>query len=104
MYDLDNGTENIKVNKIAFIDASGSVMLEIDADSGTCYLNRNKETYLSVDDGYMQLSKPIAISGYATINRPTTLSDGVIIYDSTLGKLILWNGTAWVNLDGTALS
>jgi hypothetical protein len=24
-------------------------------------------------------------------------------YDSTLKKKILWNGTAWTNLDGTSL-
>lgn len=26
------------------------------------------------------------------------------LYDSDLGKMILSNGTAWVNLDGTALA
>lgn len=29
---------------------------------------------------------------------------GSVVFDSTLGYLILWNGTAWVNLDGTAIS
>lgn len=29
---------------------------------------------------------------------------GQIVYDSTLKKGKLWNGTAWVNLDGTALA
>lgn len=29
---------------------------------------------------------------------------GAVVFDSTLGKLVLWNGTAWRNLDGTALS
>ena len=38
--------------------------------------------------------------------RPT-LSETIIGYqffDTTLGKMICWNGTAWVNLDGTALA
>ena len=32
------------------------------------------------------------------------LLPGQIVYDSTLKKGKLWNGTAWVNLDGTALA
>jgi len=43
-------------------------------------------------------------SPYTTALRPTNLNEGAVIYDSTLKKCILWNGTAWVNLDGTALS
>lgn len=40
-----------------------------------------------------------------TAQRPTpTASDeGFEYYDSTLKKKILWNGTKWVNIDGTAL-
>lgn len=29
---------------------------------------------------------------------------GATMYDSSLGKMKLWNGSAWVNLDGSALS
>jgi hypothetical protein len=38
--------------------------------------------------------------------RPTLTSndEGFQYYDSTLKKMILWNGTAWVNLDGTPLA
>lgn len=41
-----------------------------------------------------------------TLSRPTltTSDEGLEYYDSTLKKKILWNGTAWVNLDGTQLS
>lgn len=40
-----------------------------------------------------------------TNNRPTLTSDdeGFQYYDSTLKKMILWNGSEWTNLDGTAL-
>ena len=46
-----------------------------------------------------------ALSG-ATSNRPTLTSTdtGFIFFDTTLGKSIVWNGTAWVNMDGTALA
>ena len=33
-----------------------------------------------------------------------TYMEGQIVYDSELKKMKLWNGTAWVNLDGTALA
>ena len=38
-------------------------------------------------------------------NKPTlTLEqEGALMYDITSKKYIMWNGTAWVNLDGTAL-
>lgn len=41
----------------------------------------------------------------ATLDRPTLLAsdDGFIYYDRDLLKLILWNGTAWTNVDGTTL-
>ena len=38
-----------------------------------------------------------------TEQRPTAINAGFEYYDSTLKKKILWNGTAWVNMDGTAL-
>ena len=41
-----------------------------------------------------------------TNSRPvlSTNDEGYEYYDTTLKKTILWNGTAWVNLDGTELS
>lgn len=33
-----------------------------------------------------------------------TYKEGQIVYDSAIKKMKLWNGTAWVNLDGTALA
>lgn len=38
----------------------------------------------------------------ATING--TYKEGQVLYDSVLKKMKLWNGTAWVNMDGTALA
>lgn len=40
-----------------------------------------------------------------TTERPnlTTGEDGFVYYDRTLLKLILWNGTAWTNVDGTTI-
>lgn len=51
-------------------------------------------------------STPIPTIG-ATSARPSFTSDtlaGFQYFDTDLGKMIVWNGTAWVNMDGTALS
>ena len=52
-----------------------------------------------VDDNY-----PINTKG-STNQRPTLSStdDGFEYYDTTLKKKVLWNGTAWVNMDGSSL-
>lgn len=41
-----------------------------------------------------------------TAERPAMNQNyiGATYYDTTLGKLILWNGTTWTNVDGTALA
>ena len=41
-----------------------------------------------------------------TLNRPnlTINNEGFEYYDTTLKKKILWNGTNWVNIDGSTLS
>ena len=47
---------------------------------------------------------PINTKG-PTNQRPTLSSadEGFEYYDSTLKKKVLWNGTAWVNMDGSSL-
>lgn len=42
----------------------------------------------------------------ATADRPNQnfCFPGLTFFDTDLGKMIVWNGTAWVNVDGTALS
>lgn len=42
----------------------------------------------------------------ATADRPTStdIYIGFQYWDTDLGKMIVWNGSAWVNLDGTALT
>lgn len=41
-----------------------------------------------------------------TANRPSigTIGPGTLYYDTTLNKYICWNGTAWTNVDGGALT
>lgn len=90
--------------------------------------HRPSANYVLVGDKYFDttLGKPVyvkAISGStvtwveangytaaankgATSARPTLAATdtGYTYWDTDLGKMIAWNGSAWVNLDGTALS
>ena len=47
-------------------------------------------------------SNAVKTSG-ATSARPATSAVGQTFFDTTIGKMIVYNGTAWVNMDGTAL-
>ena len=141
MYDLDNGTENIKVkditcNKITAVTSAitteyddlvvnGTLTVRGGGDTDNItigstvgnhpdYIKSNHGLDLMVGDvavasltiHWLALDRVLRFAKYSTIERPSLLEsyDGSVIYDTTLGKLILWNGTAWVNVDGTALS
>ena len=39
----------------------------------------------------------------ATPERPIAPSTGQTFFDTTVGKMVVYNGTAWVNMDGTSL-
>ena len=42
--------------------------------------------------------------GGTTAERPTRIEVGYQYFDTTLGKTIVWDGSAWVNVDGSALT
>lgn len=88
------------------------------------YIERNKITYYEIllpdiDYDYFVIPQGITNTStrfiYAikcderttlsntTSNRPTDAFKGLEYYDTTLNKKILWNGTTWVNLDGSSL-
>ena len=67
-------------------------------DNQRCLLKygyNNKWNYVST-----LLSGTTSERPSADLNMPV----GLQYYDTTLGKLILWNGTTWTNVDGTALT
>lgn len=43
------------------------------------------------------------IANYITATISGTYKEGQILYDSSLKKMKLWNGSTWVNIDGTTL-
>jgi hypothetical protein len=143
MYDLDNGTENIKVkditcNKITAVTSAittecddlvvngtltvkgGGTSNNITIGSGSGgnpdYINSDGALDLrsqtvavvSLFTNKISVNRVLTFANYTTVGRPSYMGEGnyagSVIYDSDLAKLILWNGTAWVNLDGTALS
>ena len=64
--------------------------------------NKNMERFL-----HKKLSEiPSATSVGATANRPSAsaVGAGFTYFDVDLEKMIVSNGTNWVNMDGTALS
>ena len=140
MYDLDNGTENIKVkeivaNKITAVTSAitteyddlvvnGTLTVKGGGDTDNIsigstigghpdYIKSNAGLDLIVGDvvvasltiHWLALNRVLRFAKYSTIERPSLLAsyEGSVIYDTDLAKLILWNGTAWVNLDGTSL-
>lgn len=62
--------------------------------------NQNKKKWLNADG-----SQDYEKSG-PTSNRPTFTeqTEGITFYDTDLKKMILWNGSSWVNMDGTELT
>lgn len=58
-----------------------------------------------VDGLQIELDTRIDSARGTTTERPTLTAedDGFVYYDRDLLKLILWNGTAWVNVDGTTI-
>lgn len=89
-----------------------------EAYSGSMYLRFYQKTY---SDENFYLTSLYVYSGYnnkiimppltkrengTTSARPSTLgvdNIGYQYFDTTLGKMIVWNGTEWVNMDGTPL-
>lgn len=87
--------------------SSGSDFPNIDNTYQGKNFVKDKNKYIANSDGKWVLeSKGVEYNKYGnTSSRPQLDSsmEGFTYYDSTLKKMILWNGTTWVNLDGTAL-
>lgn len=64
----------------------------VDGNSSTPGSSSN---WIEVPVGYDQ--------ALATASRPSGVGAGARIFDSTLGKPVWWNGTAWVDATGTAV-
>lgn len=57
-----------------------------------------------VFDRTLLLPLGLDVSKYISATITGTYSEGQILYGPSLKKMKLWNGTEWVNLDGTTLA
>lgn len=76
--------------------------------SGVYYIKLENKVYIITYNG-KRIENIIDYSNLlkgTTDNRPilASINEGFEYYDSTLKKKILWNGSTWTNLDGTALT
>lgn len=83
--DLEGGT--LTIPEGCTLDFQGG-----NITNGTIILDRTLVLPLGLD-----------ITKYISATISGTYKEGQILYDSSLKKMKLWNGTAWVNMDGTAL-
>lgn len=101
------GNNILEDNTILYtgIASFGSPMVSLEGQS---YIDKNK-----LLPSWQVNKKKIAADGYninynrkgTTIKRPTVTPDdaGFQYYDTDLKKYIVWNGTEWVNMDGSSL-
>ena len=99
IYDTYRDTVNILNSKKS--------ILTVDGLSDTHSLNEIKEKILNntiLKGNAVELRSSMVIKN-STAYRPMLNSsvEGFLLYDKTLQKMILWNGSAWVNVDGTEL-
>lgn len=66
----------------------------------------NKGDYCKVCLGIMgsAVYSNCRVKSFPSESRPNYIPEGYTCYDTSLKKYILWNGTTWVNMDGTALT
>ena len=117
MYDLGSGTEDIVVKDAKIVGTNGLKILKdnnpntyhevsIESTNSGFEVKVDGNSYFRFDDIRPQgkVIFALVLWNVSSVARPLNPDEGAVIYDSTLKKCILWNGTAWVNLDGTALS
>ena len=57
----------------------------------------------SLDSRISMLENETVFPSGITADRPSSPSVGQAFFDTTLGKAIIYSGSAWINFDGTAL-
>lgn len=99
-----------KESNITLIDTDVSITdtTLVFSISGVYYIKLKNKVYIITYNG-KRIENIIDYSNLlkgTTDNRPilASINEGFEYYDSTLKKKILWNGSTWTNLDGTALT
>lgn len=123
IYIDETGTKNVRINgnhfrffKDAVIRMYLDPLMQVDVDQNFWSETPNFISYLNAignkpivrQAGYFNLNNNVlrgaVLQGFYDSARPTDdLKEGYIIWSLTQKKFIAWNGTDWVNLDGTPL-
>ena len=101
--DTKNNTKHFYLyGAVKYINSDTNIKHPI---KGMISIMENKNNALTYYDGSAWKTLFKDYDKGTTNSRPTltTTDEGFEYYDSTLKKKILWNGSAWVNMDGTAL-
>ena len=94
-------------------NAVHKIVSDIDLKGGTLQINMGCTLIFdggSISNGTLQLTGTkilpmgVDITKYVSATISGTYAEGQVLYDSDLKKQKLWNGSTWVNLDGTALA
>ena len=96
---------NVKIDGMKSIKKDSRVFLSTETlTRGSVQINRNQleiinyPATLKINEGFYDEFYNILPSG---LTRPSTTMIGYQFFDTTLGKPIYWNGTAWVDCTGT---
>ena len=90
---LKEGVNVVRLSKIKLNEKARNIGIHLYNEPDAGIINAELKFYDSISE-----AKGI------TSERPTAPEEGFEFYDSTLKKKILWNGTTWVNIDGTELA
>ncbi len=108
--DISNAKRIVNNNNITYLSittTSDSIINSTDYYlNGTIYTNKAKKIpYIILGEKKRILYTDDYDNKGASSNRPQLESDNECFeyYDTTLKKKILWNGTTWVNIDGSSL-
>ena len=85
--DLEGGTIQIPSNSILDFSDGGKIT------NGTVSLNAT-----------LVLPNCCDVTRFITATITGTYKEGQVLYDAGNKKMKMWNGSVWVNLDGTALT
>lgn len=97
---IDIPATNTNDKKVSFLNNLFSTRYI--SEESTLYINlKNKFDIFYYSNS--RLDYQIYKGNTSDRGTPSVNNEGLTYYDTTLRKLILWNGTAWTNLDGTTL-
>ena len=109
---FDNAKVDIENNKIGYVPSESFVLTQNDGYWEKEYTFKDNEVLdysKTIDTTFIGLCRNITIpvkrGATATLNALSLNAQyaGVTAFDTDRKKEILWNGTAWVNMNGTAL-